>query len=221
MRRRGDLQFTHTDAPADDYDIHRVHGFAAGPQGEVVANVSIDMPSARVNMDYGKSWADIGTTTVAPPTIDPDGQLKMPIIEQPAKVSWALANKAGRVAAAPHKLIAALSEEHNVRPVADKTLSPEGSAMSRSANRRGLIQPHPLNPSMEANLPPMFPSGEYGEQLINEELSGHRESDPYWSMPAEERRPVFSEKQMRRAHQRVFPAKERVPEEPAENLRLF
>ena len=223
MRRRGELQFTHDveGASADFGDPGRAHGFASNREGEIVANVTIDLPYAKVLTNPGRDYGD--KRTVKEPSIDPGGQLKMPIYESPAKVSWALANQEGRAAAAPHKLLAALSEEHNVRPVADHTLSPEGSAMSKSAARRGLIQPHPLNPEMKATIPHLYPGGgdaDIGEQLINEELSSHQEND--W-LDEDQLRPVFSQQQMGRAHQRVFGGrkKQRTPEQPAEQLQLF
>ena len=222
MRRRGDLQFTHDeDAASLEYgDPKRVHGFAANREGDIVANVTIDMPYAKILTSPTKNWSNMGRREVAEPSTDPDGQMKMPIYESPAKVSWALANKEGRAAAAPHKLLAALSEEHNVRPVADHTLSPEGSAMSRSAARRGLIQPHPLNKEMKATIPSLYPPNEHGEEQIHENLSAHEESD--W-LDEEHLRPVFSEAQMGRAHQRVFGSrkKQRTPEPEAEQMQLF
>ena len=218
MKRRGNLQFTHdVDAASIDFgDPKRAHGYAANDEGEIVAHATIDMPYAKILTNPPSGWN--AQRTVKEPSIDPGGQLKMPIFESPGKVSWALANKEGRATAAPHQLIAALSEEHNVRPVADHTLSPEGSAMSKSAARRGLIQPHPLNKEMKATIPAMYSTS--GEDSINRELQSHQERDAFWTGGY---RPVFSDAQMGRAQQRVFGSrrKERVPEEPAEQTRLF
>lgn len=68
------------------------------------------------------------------------------------RVSWAMANKEGRVRAGPHMLLALMSEKYGLDPIADADLSHHGAMMARSAHRRGLIRAHPDNPSMRTNL---------------------------------------------------------------------
>ena len=188
MKRRGDLQFEHTNRP----DV--VVGWGWNQQGDVVGQATIEKPKAMGPM----------FRTMGPHIEEPSGQLRMPIKETPAKVSWALANKEGRAAAVPHQVIAALSEHYNLRPVADEDLSPEGSAMARSAARRGLITPHPKNPTMEANVSDIYPDKSTREGDIRADLEGsYRDAHMFRSTGVEK----FSDQQMGRAAARVFARK--------------
>jgi hypothetical protein len=49
-----------------------------------------------------------------------------------------------------------MTQRHNLQPVADNYLTEEGSRMTRSAAKRGLIKPHPDNPNMRANVDPIY-----------------------------------------------------------------
>jgi hypothetical protein len=84
------------------------------------------------------------------------------------KVSWALANKEGRARAGPHMLLALMKEHYGLDPVADKTLTPEGARMTRSAVKRGLIKPHPENPHMIDTMSPLSMGSD--EEAINLKL---------------------------------------------------
>lgn len=201
MKRKGELQF--------EYLEHRggtVHGFAVDyDKGDVVAQMSMVKPRAFIrpeDIHHEQHFED------------PNGQLRMPIREQPSRVTWALATGAGRRAAAPHLLAAALSEHYGLRPVADETLTAEGARMSRSAARRGLITPHPNNPEMEATAGTMVGS----ESEARSSLLGAYEgaSMGQWSKPRYNERgqrtsalDKFSPQQMGRAAQRVFGSKKR------------
>ena len=68
------------------------------------------------------------------------------------KVSWAMANKEGAARAGPHMLLALMKHHYGVEPVADADLSHHGAMMARSAHRRGLIQPHPDNPTLRTSI---------------------------------------------------------------------
>ena len=126
----------------------------------------------------------------------------------PAKVSWAMANRQGRAMAAPHLLTAAMSAHTGITPHADYELSPEGSRMSRSAARRGLILPHPNNPEMKPTMGAMTFEGD--DEEIDVAIQRHMLSNYSYAHEKLGRPHVFSEAQMGAAHARVFNRK-RVP----------
>ena len=214
MKRKGELQFEHLE--------HRggtVHGFAVDyAKGDVVAQMSMVKSRAFItpeDIHHEQHFED------------PGGQLRMPIREQPSRVTWALATGAGRRAAAPHLLAAALSEHYGLRPVADETLTPEGARMTRSAVKRGLIRPHPNNPEMEATAGTMVGSEREAYQSLLGAYEGA--SMGQWSKPRYSAGvrvsalDKFSPGQMSRAVQRVFGAKnrKREPEPEYEQGTLF
>jgi len=182
------------------------HAFAVDyDKRDVIAQVSLTRPRSFVRPEEDN-----------PDTVftDVTGQTQLPIRHEPSKVSWALATGAGRRMAAPHLLIAALSEEHGLTPVADSTLTAQGARMSRAAVRRGLIKPHPDNPNMNANAGVMVGA----ENEARQSLSGAYEGAymGQWSSPRYNERgqrvsalDKFSPDQMSRAVQRVFSGRKR------------
>lgn len=200
MKRKG-LQFEHTIGKtgatgfAIDYD-----------RGDVIAQMSITRPMAVIP----EKSADIGFQ-------EPGGQMAFPIHNYPAKVNWAAANKQGRASGAPHMLAAALAEHYGLGTVhADSSLTEEGSRMSRSAARRGLIQPHPLNPTMEPTMSVRMREQDVREGLLGAYQNAY-EGDRSWGgarykggvrVNAMDK---FSPEQMSRAAQRVFSGRRSKP----------
>lgn len=183
---------------------NRIEGWALDPKrGEVVAHTIIRPGHTTL---YDTEATGIESFE------EPSGQMAFPITHSQPKVAWASATRAGRAAAAPHVLLAAMAHEYGVVPVADETLSPEGAAMARSAAKRGLIQPHPANPEMEATADPM----EYGSpsEIDRSLRRSHLSSYQGAHMEGSFGRPsVFNRQQMSLARQRVLPPRRKPPEE--------
>lgn len=169
---------------------------------EPVAEARIERPSEELQTRVTGTGAGV-TPEPAYQHMIPGEQGRFPLHSTPAKVSWALATGEGQRRAAPHMLLSLMSEHYGIKPVADENLTEAGSRMSRSAHRRGLIDPHPQNPKMSANIDRIYSPGE----SVMPSLRYADRDASYYAAHSHS----FSPQEVSRAKQRIFPGKQKPP----------